>query len=47
MSDEISVISDSNSTFEKSKIRKTYKPKSDVLKSFNLKPGANKISFTV
>lgn len=47
MSDELSVVSDSNSAFGKSKIRKTFKPKNDILKSFNLKPGANKISFTV
>ncbi|EAR96358.2 LNS2 (lipin/Ned1/SMP2) protein (macronuclear) [Tetrahymena thermophila SB210] len=46
-SDELSVVSDSNSVFGKQKIRKTFRPKSDILKSFNLKPGANKISFTV
>ncbi|KAL4504406.1 hypothetical protein ABPG72_009852 [Tetrahymena utriculariae] len=46
-SDELSVVSDSNSAFGKQRIRKTFRPKSDLLKSFNLKPGANKISFTV
>ena len=28
-------------------MKKVYRPKSDVLKSFNLKQGGNKISFTV
>ncbi|KAL4456231.1 hypothetical protein ABPG74_014192 [Tetrahymena malaccensis] len=46
-SDELSVVSDSNSAFGKQRIRKTFRPKSDILKSFNLKPGPNKISFTV
>ncbi|EGR28500.1 lipin family protein, putative [Ichthyophthirius multifiliis] len=45
--DVMSFQSDYSPTFEKARIRKVYKPKSEILKSFNLKPGVNKINYTV
>ena len=47
-SDEMSVKSETSSVAGGQKrVKKVYRPKSDVLKSFNLKQGGNKISFTV